>query len=93
MNNKKELYHFNKEYKLLKEIPRQKTFCKVGDNYPEFLYISTNKSNVEYVIIDDNFGMPSPANTMDTPYAIKLRKRSFKILKELENEGYIQLKK
>lgn len=93
MSNKKELYHFIKEYRLLKEIPRQKAFCKVGDNYPEFLYIYTNERNVEYTIIDNNFGIPSPANTMDTPYAIKLRKRSFKILKELEDKGYIELKK
>lgn len=93
MNNKKELYLFDKEYKLLKEIPRQKTFCKVGDNYPEYLYICTEENKIEYTIIDDNFGMPSPANTMDTPYAIKLRKRSFEILKELEDEGYIQLEK
>lgn len=93
MSNKKELYYFDKEYELLKEIPKQKTFCMVGDNYPECLYIFTEENKVEYIIIDDNFGMPSPANTADTPYAIKLRKRSFKILKELEDEGYIQLKK
>lgn len=93
MSNQKELYHFDKEYKLLKEIPREKTFYKVGDNYPEYLYIFTDKKEVDYTIIDDNFGMPSPANHMDTPYSIKLRKKSLEFLKQLEDEGYIVCKK
>lgn len=92
MSNEKKLYLFDKEYELLKEIPKGKTFYKVGDKYPEYLYIFTKKKSVEYTIIDDNFGMPSPANTMNTSYAVKLRKRSLEILSKLESEGYIKLK-
>ena len=45
---------------------------------------------LEYCIIDDNFGQPSPANYCDTNYAKKLRDRSSKILEDLVKSGHIE---
>ena len=48
---------------------------------------------LDYCIMDDNFGQPSPANTHNGEYAQKLRDRSSKILEGLIKEGYIELVK
>ena len=45
---------------------------------------------LEYYIIDNNFGQPSPANTHDGEYARMLRYRSSNILKDLVKNGYIE---
>lgn len=79
---------FGKKFKVLKELPE--VYHLVGDGYPEYFYAKEHDGNLLYVIIDDNFGQPSPANYDDSPYAIKLRTRSEEILRELEAKGYIQ---
>ena len=79
---------FGKKFKVLKELPT--IFEKVGDNYPECFWAYEKNSMLEYCIIDDNFGQPSPANHCNTEHAIKLRKRSSNILEKLIKEGYIE---
>lgn len=79
---------FGKKFKVLRELP--KIYRKVGDGYPEYFYAYEKNGELEYVILDDNFMQPSPANNADSPYAEKLRIRSEEILRELERDGYIQ---
>ena len=80
---------FGKEFKVSKELPG--IFKKVGDNYPEYFHAYKRNGLLEYCILDDNFGQPSPANYHDGEYAKKLRKRSSNILEDLIKEGYIEL--
>ena len=70
-----------------------KEFKKVGDNYPEYFWAYEKNGELDYCIMDDNFGQPSPANTHKGEYAKKLRDRSSKILEGLIKEGYIELVK
>ena len=82
---------FGKEFiVLVEELPT--VYRNVGDDYPEYFLGHKEKNEFEYLIIDDNFGQPSPANWCNTPYAKKLQARSEKILQELIDEGYIKLK-
>lgn len=91
MSKLDKLYNWNGQYKLLKKIEREKTWRNVGDGYPEIFFVFCDENNnVNYTIIDDNFGYPALANELNTPYAIKLRKRSIKMLDELEQQGYIK---
>lgn len=80
---------FGKKFKVLKDIPN--IYEKVGDNYPEYLWVYSERGMLKYEIIDDSFGQPSPANYHNGEYAKKLRKRSSDILQKLINEGYIEL--
>ena len=80
---------FGKKFKVLKDMPNK--YEKVGDNYPEYLWVYSERGMLKYEIIDDNFGQPSPANYHNGEYAKKLRKRSSDILQKLINEGYIEL--
>ena len=80
---------FGKKFQVLEKLPN--IFEKVGDNYPEYFFAYEKDELLEYCIIDDNFGQPSPANTHSGEYAKKLRNRSSDILKDLINKGYIKL--
>lgn len=79
---------FGKKIQVLREIP--KVWRYVGEGYPEYFWAYELNGYLEYCIIDDTFGRPSPANFVDSPYAIKLRTRAEEILRELEKEGYIK---
>ena len=79
---------FGRRFKVLKELPS--IFVKVGDEYPEYFYAYDENGELEYYIIDNNFGQPSPANTHDGEYARILRYRSSNILKDLVKNGYIE---
>ena len=79
---------FGRRFKVLKELPS--IFVKVGDEYPEYFYAYDENGELEYYIIDNNFGQPSPANTHDGKYARMLRYRSSNILKDLVKNGYIE---
>lgn len=79
---------FGKKFVVLKELPT--IFRLVGDGYPEYFYATEEMGELEYCIMDDNFGQPSPANYENSPYADKLRTRSDEILRELEKQGYIK---
>ena len=80
---------FGKEFRVLKKLP--KIFKKVGDNYDEYFWAYEENGLLEYCIMDDNFGQPSPANFDSGRYAKKLRNRSGKILKKLVDEKYIEI--
>lgn len=80
---------FGKEFRVIKELPR--LYKKVGDTYPEYFWGYEEGGKLEYCIMDDTFGQPSPANYSDTEYAKKLRGRSESILLDLLNNGYIEL--
>ena len=79
---------FGRRFKVLKELPS--IFVKVGDEYPEYFYAYDENGELEYYIIDNNFGQPPPANTHDGEYARMLRYRSSNILKDLVKNGYIE---
>jgi len=79
---------FGKEFKVLKEF--KPIYRNVGDNYLESFSVYVKNGKLEYCIIDDNFGQPSPANYSDTDYAKMLRNRSSKILESLVKLGYIE---
>lgn len=79
---------FGKSFKVLRELPR--VFRLIGDNYPEYFMAFEENGQLYYCIFDDRFGQPSPANHVDSPYAVKMRTRSEEILRELEREGYIK---
>ena len=79
---------FGKKFKVLKEFkPIHRT---VGDNYLESFSVYVKNGKLEYCIVDDNFGQPSPANYSYTDYAKMLRSRSGKILESLVKLGYIE---
>lgn len=80
---------FGKKFKVTKEF--NPIYEKVGDNYPEYFWAYEEDGVLEYYIMDDMFGMPSPANSNDSTYSIKLRDRSSKILDRLMKEGYIKI--
>ena len=47
---------------------------------------------LDYCIISDRFGQPTPANSLKckTPYALKMRRKACEILVELLNDGIIE---
>ena len=79
---------FGKEFKVLKDF--KPIYRNVGDNYLESFSVYVKNGKLEYCIVDDNFGQPSPANYSDTDYAKMLRSRSGKILESLVKLGYIE---
>ena len=83
-------YNWNGEYELLRNFKRRR--FEVSDlKYPEYFHIFINEDNtLRYTIIDENFGMPCLANTMDVQQAIKLRNNCIKILNDLELDGCIK---
>lgn len=83
-------YNWNGEYRLISKL--EKTRFKVSDKkYPEYFYIFIEDNNtLRYTIIDDNFGMPALANTMDTEHSLKLRAEAIHILDELEKLNIIE---
>ena len=85
---------FGKKFKVLKELPKGRIYMKIGGNlseYPEYFLAYEENGMLEYKIIDDNFGMPSIANTSDSHFAKNLRRLCSGYLKELVMLGYIEL--
>lgn len=85
---------FGKEFRVLKELPKKRIYMKIGGNlseYPEYFLAYEEGGMLEYKIIDDDFGMPSMANTSDSNFAKNLRRLCSGYLKELVMLGYIEL--
>lgn len=86
---------FGKKFKVLKELPKKRIYMKIGgmdiSSYPEYFLAYEENGMLEYKIIDDNFGMPSMANTSNTHFAKNLRRLCSGYLKELIALGYIEL--
>lgn len=86
---------FGKRFRVLKELPKGRIYMKIGysipNDFPEYFLAYEENGILEYKIIDDNFGMPSIANTSDSHYARNLRRLCNGYLKELIKLGYIEL--
>lgn len=82
---------FGKDFKILKEIPREFCYKKIGIDYPEHLYLKDDNGELDYCIMDDNFGQPSPANHSSSDYAQLMRHKSSEILQTLIDNEYIEV--
>lgn len=61
--------------------------------YADECFMAQEKDGIlDYCIISDRFGQPSPANSLrcKTPYAIKMRRKACEILVDLLNNGFIE---
>ncbi len=61
--------------------------------YSDECFMAQEKDGMlDYCIMSDRFGQPSPANSLrcKTPYAIKMRHRACEILVDLLNNGFIE---
>lgn len=80
------------EFKVLK--PMYFMYEKIGEGkYADEYFMAREKDGMlDYCIISDRFGQPSPANSLrcKTPYAIKMRRKACEILVDLLNEGFIE---
>ena len=63
-----------------------------GQYADEFFMAKEEDGLLDYCILSDRFGQPSPANSLrcKTPYAIKMRRKACEILVDLLNEGFIE---
>ena len=89
-----EMYNWNGDYKLNKELKNRR--YKVSDlDYPEYLHIFIDEYDncekyIRYSVFDEKFGYPALANTHNGEHSIKIRARVVDILNKLEVEGYIE---
>ena len=85
---------FGKKFKVIKRLPFGKIYMKIGGNastYSEYFFAYESEGMLEYKIIDNDFGMPSLANTDDGSFAKHLRKLCSGYLEELIMLGFIEL--
>nr|WP_312985390.1 hypothetical protein [Clostridioides sp.] len=81
------------KYKLIK--PLEKEFfslyrTKKGQTIEMLQLEIDDKRNVSYYILDEMALQPSMSNFLDTSFAKKMRKESYKILEDIEKQGYIE---
>ena len=81
---------FGTSFRVLKEMAF--VYEKIGEGKyaPECFMAYNDNGLLEYCIMDDRTGQPSPANTVVSPYAIKMRTKALEILVDLLNEGFIE---
>lgn len=90
MSSLLEMYNWNGNYKLKKNLP-QKIYKINNLKYPEYFHIFIeDNGHIRYSIIDEKFGYPALANTHNGEYSIKMRAKVVEILNKLESEGYIE---
>lgn len=79
-------------FRVLKPIKFIYKYIGEGQYADEFFMAQEKDGILDYCILSDRFGQPSPANSLKckTPYAIKMRHRACLILVELLNEGAIE---
>ena len=80
-------------FKVLK--PMHFMYEKIGEGkYADEFFMAKegNDGLLDYCIISDRFGQPSPANSLrcKTAYAIKMRRKACEILVDLLNGGFIE---
>lgn len=78
---------FGCEFKVIKEF--RIIYKKIGDY--EAFYAYEKDGKLEYEILDDLFGQPSPANWDRSSYAKLMRSIASDELEKLMNEGIIKL--
>lgn len=79
---------FGKDFKVL-QIPMDSVY-KYISKYEAF-YAYEKNGMLEYEILDDLFGQPSPANWDDSPYAQLMRAEASDLLEEMIEKGIIEL--
>lgn len=79
---------FGKDFKVL-QIPMDSIY-KAISQYEAF-YAYEENGMLEYEILDDLFGQPSPANWDDSPYAQLMRAVASDLLEEMIEKGIIEL--
>ena len=83
---------YGEMFRVLK--PVKFIYKKIGEGQyaDEFFMAQEEDGILDYCIISDRFGQPSPADSLKckTPYAIKMRHKACEILVDLLNEGFIE---
>ena len=83
---------FGTSFRVLK--PMYFMYEKIGEGkYADEFFMAREKDGMlDYCIMSDRFGQPSPANLLSckTPYALKMRQKALEILVDLLNEGFIE---
>ena len=83
---------YGEMFRVLK--PVKFIYKKIGEGQyaDEFFMAQEEDGILDYCIISDRFGQPSPANSLKckTPYAIKMRHKACEILVDLLNGGFIE---
>ena len=83
---------YGEMFRVLKPI--KFIYKKIGEGQyaDEFFMAQEEDGILDYCIISDRFGQPSPADSLKckTPYAIKMRHKACEILVDLLNEGFIE---
>lgn len=78
---------FGKEFEVIKEF---KPVFKMIGKYEEF-YAYEKDGGLEYGILDNVFGQPSPANWDESEYAQLMRKKASEILQKMIEANVIKL--
>ena len=78
---------FGKKFRVVKEL--KPIYKKIGDF--EALYAYEKNGELEYEILDDLFGQPSPANWDESSYAKLMRSIASDELQKLLDEGIIEI--
>ena len=78
---------FGKNFIVVKEL--KPIYKKIGDF--EALYVYEKNGELEYEILDDLFGQPSPANWDESSYAKLMRSIVSDELQKLIDEGVIKI--
>ena len=83
---------YGAEFKVVK--PMRFMYKSIGEGrYADEFFMAQEKDGIlDYCIMSDRFGQPSPADSLKckTPYAIKMRTKACEILVDLLNEGIIE---
>lgn len=79
---------FGKEFKVL-QLPMVVVYQPIGKY--EIFYAHEKNGMLEYEILDDLFGQPSPANWDDSPYAKLMRSIASDELQKLIDNGIIEI--
>ena len=83
---------YGTKFRIIKPIHFMYEKIGEGKYADEFFMAKDDNGMLDYCIMSDSFGQPSPANSLrcKTPYAIKMRHRACEILVDLLNEGFIE---
>ena len=83
---------YGTKFRIIK--PMYFMYEKIGEGKyaDEYFMVREKDGMLDYCIMSDEFGQPSPANSLrcKTPYAIKMRHKACEILVDLLNEGFIE---
>ena len=83
---------YDTKFRIIKPIHFMYEKIGEGKYADEFFMAKDDNGMLDYCIMSDSFGQPSPANSLrcKTPYAIKIRHKACEILVDLLNEGFIE---